>query len=79
MVQVLSLKHIQHVVVDRGESEEVEITSTVPQGSVVDPIFLLIYINNMAKYTKHSSIRLFANDTIIYLILTAENNCVKCQ
>ena len=29
-------------------------------------------INNMAEYTKHSSTRLFAGDTIIYLTLIAE-------
>ena len=33
--------------------------------------FLLIYVNYMAEYTKHSSVRLFADYTIIYLNLTA--------
>ena len=28
----------------------------------------------MAEYTKYSSVRLFADDIIIYLILTAEND-----
>ena len=67
------------MVVDREASEEVEITSGVPQGSVLGTIFFLIYINNMAEYTKHSSVRLFADDTIIYLILTAENDCEKLK
>ena len=52
-----------------------EITSGVQQGSVLGPIFILIYINGMAEYSKHSSARLFANNTIIYLTLTAENEC----
>ena len=64
----------QRVVVDGKPSKEVEITSGVPQGSVQGPIFFLIYINDMAEYTKHSSVRLFADDTIIYLTLTAEND-----
>ena len=53
-------------------SEEVEITSVVPQGSVLGPIFFLIYINDMGLYTKHSSAGLFADNTIIYITLTAE-------
>ena len=63
-----------------GEASKVEITSKVPQGSVLGPIFFLIYINNMAEYTKHSSVKLFADDTIIYTSpITAENNCKKLQ
>ena len=54
-------------------SEEVEITSRVPQGSVLGPIFVLIYIHDMTEYAKHSSVRLFADNTIIYLTLTAAN------
>ena len=65
---------IQHVVVDGEASEEREITSRVPQDSVVGTIFFLIYINDMAEYTKHSSVRLFANYTIIHHTLTAEND-----
>ena len=41
----------QHVIVDREASEEVEITSGIQQGSVLGPIFFLIYINGMAEYT----------------------------
>ena len=62
------------MVVDREASDEVEITSRVLQGSVLGPIFFLIYRNDMAEYTKHSSVRLFADDIIIYLTLTAEND-----
>ena len=56
----------QRVVVDGVASECETVTSGVPQGSVLGPIFFLVYINDMAKCTNHSSIRLFADDTIIY-------------
>ena len=52
---------IQWVVVDGEASKEVEITSVVPQGSVLGLIFFLLYINDIAEYTKHSSVKLFAS------------------
>ena len=48
------------------------------QGSVRGPTFFLVYISDiMAEYTKHSSVRLFADDNIIYVTPTAENDCKK--
>ena len=71
----------QHVVVhvDSDVSEEVEITSGVSQSSVPGPIFFLNYINDMAGYSKQSSVRLFADNTTIYLTITKDNDCEKLQ
>ena len=69
----------RHVEVDEEASKEIEIISGVPKGLVLGPIFFLIYINGIAKYTKYSPVRLFANNTITYLTLTAENDCKKLQ
>jgi len=46
-------------------SEEVRVTSGVPQGSVLGPILFLAYINDISTNIK-SEIRLFADDCIIY-------------
>ena len=69
----------QRVVVDGVHSEEGQVTSGVPQGSVVGPIFFLIYINDMPDYTKYSTLRLFADDTIIYLSINSNEDCEKLQ
>ena len=69
----------QKVVIDGEESKSVPVTSGVPQGSVLGPIFFLIFIDDMPEYTKHSQICLFANDTIVYLTVSATNDCEKLQ
>ena len=55
----------QKVVIESEESEEVKVTSGVPQGSVIGPALFLYYINDLPRRVK-SKVRLFADDTIIY-------------
>ena len=69
----------QKVVVDGVTSESVPVTSGVPQGSILGPILFLIFMNDMPQYTKHSQVRLFADDTIVYLTVTAVDDCEKLQ
>jgi len=46
-------------------SEDVRVTSGVPQGSVLGPLLFLAYVNDIWRNIE-SKIRLFANDRIIY-------------
>ena len=55
----------QCVVVDGEFSNEVMVTSGVPQGTVLGPLMFLIYVNNIGKGLS-SRIRLFADDALLY-------------
>ena len=55
----------QVVVVDGFPSSPCDVTSGVPQGSVIGPILFTIFINDLPDAIK-SSARLFADDTVVY-------------
>ena len=55
----------QRVSVNGALSDITDVTSGVPQGSVLGPILFLLYINDINENIQ-SSIRLFADDSIIY-------------
>ena len=68
----------QQVVLEGHTSEEVEVDSGVPQGSVLGPSMFLFYVNDLAD-TLSSSVRLFADDTIIYLTIQCEDDANQLQ
>ena len=60
----------QSVVVEGAQSPPLPVTSGVPQGTVLEPALFLCYINSMPKGIS-SSIRLFADDTVVYRQITS--------
>ena len=57
----------QRGVVEGMESAPSKVLSGVPQGTVLGPLFFLIYINDISKgLSKGTKIRLFADDSLLY-------------
>ena len=59
----------KRVSVDGQLSEELRVTSRVPQGSVLGPVIFLAYVHDIWRSTE-SNIRLFADDCVIYRKIT---------
>ena len=53
----------QYVSINGKESDKVHMKYGVPQGSVLGPLLFLIYINDLHKAIKYSTVRHFADDT----------------
>ena len=55
----------QAVSVNGTHSSTIDVTSGVPQGSVLGPVLFLLYINDINEHIQ-SNIKLFADDSIVY-------------
>ena len=77
-IKELLLGSSQRVTVDGKLSEEVIVTSGVPQKNVLGPLLLLAYVNDIWRNIE-SNIRLFADDCIIYRKVMDSSDVVKLQ
>ena len=71
-------KRNQRVILEGHTSREVPVKSGVPQGTVLGPLMFLLYINDIDTDIL-STIRLFADDCIIYRAIDSEHDSQYLQ
>ena len=68
----------QSVVLEGHTSGSLDVTSGVPQGTVMGPLLFLAYINDMPESTK-SSVRLFADDSLLFRKICNKRDAAQLQ
>ena len=68
----------QQVVLDGQASDPVPVLSGVPQGSVFGPVLYVVFINDLPDNIR-SSVRLFADDCVLYRNICSPSDCLILQ
>ena len=68
----------QRVVCEGATSSWEHVTSGVPQGSVIGPVLFLAYINDLPEGLQ-SKVRLFADDTVVYMTVSSPADAALLQ
>ena len=66
----------QRVVLNGQASSWADVKAGVPQGSILGPLFCLIYINDLSEKLK-STAKLFADDTSIFYVVKDPNTSAE--
>ena len=68
----------QYVAVRKDRSAEAEVTSGVPQGSVLGPLLFIIYINDLPGNVE-SNAQMFADDTKVFTHINSQDDVKRLQ
>ena len=71
-------KRVQTVICEGATSTSSPVTSGVPQGSVLGPLLFLTYINDLPNGLT-STVKLFADDTLLYGVVVEDSDCDNLQ
>ena len=67
LIESFLSNRFQRVVLNGQSSSWTPVYAGVPQGSILGPLFVLIYINDLSKDIS-STVKLFADDTSIFSV-----------
>ena len=59
-------------------SEETEVISGVPQGSVLGPLLFLLFVNDLPRWIVNS-MKMFADDTRLWCRIETESDSESCR
>ncbi len=59
----------QRVVIDGVSSSYLDVTSGVPQGSIVGPPLFLVFVNDLPDAAEHSKVPMFADDSKCFRVI----------
>ena len=73
------LKRTQTVVIDAGRSTTEQVTSGVPQGSILGPLLFTLFVNDITQCFQSSKCLMYADDLKIYRSIRTIQECVLLQ
>lgn len=73
------INRTQKVVINGFSSNEITVTSGVPQGSILGPLLFIIFINDIGECFHNSQFLLYADDLKVYCRVKTLADCLKLQ
>ena len=77
-IRVWLTQRTQQVVVEGESSDERQVKSGVPQGTVLGPLMFLLFINDIGDGI-NSQLRLFADDSLLFKTINNDNDANQLQ
>lgn len=69
----------QAVVVGSSCSDFIEVSSGVPQGSILGPLLYATYLYDVGRCLKHARFLMYADDTKVFMTIQGVDDCVNLQ
>ena len=76
LIQSFLTNRFQRVLLNGQTSEWLPVKAGVPQGSILGPLFFLIYINDLSENIE-STVKLFADDTSLFSVVHDNNTSAE--